>query len=295
MSGFRKCGIYPLNPGQTSDRQLAPSHAFIKPKPVSILDEITPEQEKLYQKRYEEGFDLDDPKYSQWLKAKGLHASDEKMSSESVKGSPTASVVSTCAPDSDHASLTVSSSVSTSDVLGDLLTLPQPKITKKKRKPGFNQKAVCITDDKVLHELEEKIEQKERKEKERNAKQIERVKKKEQKKKEAAIREKKKEGRKKTKEDRVRSKNKDKMTKTKRGKIAVAAPLNVDLSLEDIKLLKIFSDTESEAECPKCGIIYGETEDKWICCDLCDTWLDLKCADVAETNIPNEYYCSDCL
>ena len=31
MSGFRKCGIYPLNPGEISDRQLAPSHAFVRP------------------------------------------------------------------------------------------------------------------------------------------------------------------------------------------------------------------------------------------------------------------------
>ena len=43
MSGFRKCGIYPLNPGQISDRQLAPSRAFVKPKQTSKLDEITPE------------------------------------------------------------------------------------------------------------------------------------------------------------------------------------------------------------------------------------------------------------
>ena len=27
MEGFRKCGIYPLNPGAVTDRQLAPSHA----------------------------------------------------------------------------------------------------------------------------------------------------------------------------------------------------------------------------------------------------------------------------
>lgn len=73
MSGFRKCGIYPLNPGQISDRQLAPSHAFVKLKsdlkPVSKLNDFTPEQEKLYQKHYEEGYNLNDPKYSQWLKA----------------------------------------------------------------------------------------------------------------------------------------------------------------------------------------------------------------------------------
>ena len=180
MSGFRKCGIYPLNPGEISDHQLASSHAFMKPKPASELDGVPPEQEKLYQKRYEEGFDLDDPKYSQWLKAKGLHASakhNEKTLSESTQGSSTASVVSTCAPDSYRASLTVSSSVSTtSDVLDDVLTLPQPKTTKKKRKPGFNQKAVCITDDKVLQELEEKKEEKEQKKDEMIAKQIEREK-----------------------------------------------------------------------------------------------------------------------
>ena len=28
MSGFRKCGIYPLNPGEVTDRQLTPSALF---------------------------------------------------------------------------------------------------------------------------------------------------------------------------------------------------------------------------------------------------------------------------
>ena len=257
MSGFRKCGIHPLNRGQISDRQLAPSNAFVKPKPAS---KIAPQQEK-----------------------------NEKTSSESAS---TASVISTCAPESDRASLTVSSSVSTSDVLGDLLALPQPKITKRKRKPGFNQKAVCITDDKVLQDLEEKKEEKKQKKEEMIAKQIERAKKKEQKKKETAMREKKKKGKKKIKEDQVRSNNK---TKTKRGKVAVAAPLK-DLSLEDFELLNICSESsESEAECPKCGLIYGATQDIWICCNQCVTWFDLRCAKVSKNDIPEEFYCSDCL
>ena len=100
---------------------------------------------------------------------KNLHASDEHSDktsvSESAQKSSTPSVISTCAPDSDRASLTASSSVSTSDIIGDLLTLPQPKITKKKRKQGFNEKAICITDDSVLKDLEEKKEEKERKKK----------------------------------------------------------------------------------------------------------------------------------
>ena len=132
---------------------------------------------------------------------KNLHASDEHSDktsvSESAQKSSTPSVISTCAPDSDRASLTASSSVSTSDIIGDLLTLPQPKITKKKRKQGFNEKAICITDDSVLKELEEKKEEKERKKEEMIAKRIEREKKREQKKKEAVIKEKKKKERKK--------------------------------------------------------------------------------------------------
>ena len=31
MSGFRKCGIYPLNPGVIDDRQMAPSRAVSIP------------------------------------------------------------------------------------------------------------------------------------------------------------------------------------------------------------------------------------------------------------------------
>ena len=76
----------------------------------------------------------------------------------------------------------------------------------------------------------------------------------------------------------------------------MAVQSNVDLNIEDIEMLKICSDTEeSKADCPKCGLIYSETEDEWTYCDLCHTWLDSKCANVSKTNIPKEYYCSDCL
>ena len=58
-----------------------------------------------------------------------------------------------------------------------------------------------------------------------------------------------------------------------------------------------YSDTEeSEAKCPKCALIYGETEiNGYAVTYVCETWFDLKCANVSKTNIPEEYYCSDCL
>ena len=39
--------------------------------------------------------------------------------------------------------------------------------------------------------------------------------------------------------------------------------------------------------CPKCGMIYGDDSDiLWLCCDGCDAWLNIECADVPRNNIP---------
>ena len=45
MGGFKKCGIYPINPSEVSDRQLAPSKAFQPQKP----SQFGPESEKTKQ------------------------------------------------------------------------------------------------------------------------------------------------------------------------------------------------------------------------------------------------------
>ena len=106
LSGFKKYGIHPLNSGEVSDRQLAPSKAvnvacfsqpecISKPKtsasksfeahrsaptkslhgststqcsPNSSNQLFTLEQHKLFQRRLEEGYDLKDAEYSAWLK-----------------------------------------------------------------------------------------------------------------------------------------------------------------------------------------------------------------------------------
>ena len=65
MSGFRKCGIYPLNPGQIDDRQIAPSKVFSesseKPSTESSANQFTEEEQRLYQVRFEEGYNVPDP------------------------------------------------------------------------------------------------------------------------------------------------------------------------------------------------------------------------------------------
>ena len=64
MSGFKKCGIfYPLNPGEVTDRQIAPSTLFSTASsdtlPVAKLDSVG-ERDSLYMKRYNEGYDIYD-------------------------------------------------------------------------------------------------------------------------------------------------------------------------------------------------------------------------------------------
>ena len=71
MAGFKKTGVYPLNAGEVTDRQLALSKAFcltsIASNPgkdkASKLCLFSKEQEALYQRRYEEKYDIKDPDY----------------------------------------------------------------------------------------------------------------------------------------------------------------------------------------------------------------------------------------
>ena len=144
MSGFKKSGIYPLNPGEISDRELGKSRAFVRSASYSNLvdksptSDFTPQQEALYRTRFGEGYDLDDPEYSQWLKKKHPEVcgvSDNPSCSVSTAESASASntisqsVPSTSSVTPPHAP----DSASSSDVLSEVLTLPQPRTSKKKR------------------------------------------------------------------------------------------------------------------------------------------------------------------
>ena len=127
MAGFRKSGVYPLNPGIIEDRQVAPSLA-VNPScsresvtdvksfpgsentysPSSEVSDFSSSQEALFRKKYEEGYDVPDPAYRQWLAIN--HPEDTKSSGSMI----------THVSDSQ----TVHSSSSTpSDVLSDILKL----------------------------------------------------------------------------------------------------------------------------------------------------------------------------
>ena len=106
-----------LSPG-SQDSDSSPSV-----KSVSTNATFSPEEEKLYYTHYEEGYDLPDAQYAEWVAVN--HPKDAKSCCSMV----------THVSDSSSAS-----------VLSEVLKLPQPTAPKRKRKPGFNTgKSVHIT------------------------------------------------------------------------------------------------------------------------------------------------------
>ena len=145
LGGFKKAGIYPFNPGEVIDRQLAPSKALKKPETQSF----SPDQIKLFKQRFEEGYDVPDPEYLAWRSAK--HPSPGSVSSE-------ASTAYAATFSSTPVSIGNTSHRSSEEVLNELLTLPQPPSTRsgRPRKKGVNEKALELTNDSILRGMKEK-------------------------------------------------------------------------------------------------------------------------------------------
>lgn len=158
LSGFKKCGIHPLNPGEVKDRQLAPAKA-VRPDQQQLTPTDAPEKADasqtknwspetvaLYQLRFEEGYDLEglDVDYTEWLKSEHPSAGKSISQADSVLSSASGNTP------------------SNSDVLSDILVYPKPsqKSSSRKRKPAINSRAVCITEESVLEKLKEADEEK---------------------------------------------------------------------------------------------------------------------------------------
>ena len=124
---------------------------------------FSPDKVKLYKKRYEEGYDLDDPSYTAWLK---IYHPTEVCST-------TTKSLSSLVLSKDSAG-SGKSKLSSDDALSEILVLPHPvPRNKSKCNPTLNDKAVCITKDNVLKDLKKKEAEKAEAEKEKEAKRLE--------------------------------------------------------------------------------------------------------------------------
>lgn len=307
--------MFPINPGQVTDRQLAPSKGVSKqvdipsdlghentatgvtPSPNFTPPLFSPEKEALYTKRFEENYDISDPEYTAWLKIN--HPEFEVSAIYSSRSSSLASSI-------QHSS--GGRSIGTSDKqssgrsdLSDVLVLPQPVERKsvRRKKTGLNSnKTICITDNEVLDELKLKESMKADAEKEKERKKFER----EQKRKD---REEKKLERERLKEEKRRAKGEGKSLKRGRVSKRLKNKRGVEASegsesesslvcpLTEMKLGdSSSSEAESDAVCPKCGQVYSESGGVWVNCDKCNQWFDLKCTNLKN---PEFFYCEDCV
>lgn len=306
MSGFRKSGVFPLNPSMVDDRCIAPSKVFqpqttSNPPPAlespsgpsqatsgnnedcsdtessahsSEVELFTAEQEQLFNKRFEEGYDLKDPNYIAWLK---INHADRCLSVDRDRHLSVSS--------------TAGLSGSLSSDLSDVLVLPSAESSKKKQKrKGLNNKAVCITD--ILDELKlaeaEKDEQKkllEEKRKEREQKRKEKAEQLEEKKKEREEKKRQREEERKRKEEEKKRKAEEKKRKEEERKE----------ERKEEKKREGSDNEDSNDVCPKCGVVYGTRDSLWICCDVCDKWLDFECSGLkSDKKIPTKFICKDC-
>ena len=160
LSGFRKCGIFL---GAVSDRQLTPSRALRagreSEEPTS--PPFTPEQDALYERRFQEGYDIPDPSYAAWLKIN--HPLSLTLLSHRRRSATR-----------------ISASSRTSGSLNGLLKLPELlPAAKSSREKSLNYRAVCITDDDSLGKLKARKERKVELEQEKEAKKLESARKRE--------------------------------------------------------------------------------------------------------------------
>ena len=180
MGGFRKCGIYPLNPGAVTDRQLAPLHTkstLLRSQSDYILHKVaakpfSKEQEILLKKRFEEGYNIYEPDYVMWLKDNHPEAATQFPNELPLTVSSSSST-----GQSNYNSLIThhSKSSESSKTLKELLVYPTTDIKpKRKKKASINSKAVLITDSEILDKLKQEKAEKEAKALEKEAKALER-------------------------------------------------------------------------------------------------------------------------
>lgn len=179
---------------------------------------------------------------------------------------------------------------STTSSTSDILVLPKPKVPQKKRQ-AVNSKASCITDTEVFEQLKAKEREKVQKEEEKRLSKLKRQRKLERQRKKAA-------------QSKEQSKRRRRMMKQPKRCVKPTTRRSEKALLEHFQSLSLDSasetsqnesNTESEAECPKCGLVYGEDDSVWIQCDNCGLWWDMKCSGVSDVeNIPDIFFCETC-
>ena len=279
MSGFRKTGIHPLNPGCMHDRVTAPSSVIVHSQNSEVTSSVSGP--------------LDTSGSANSLETQ-CHA-DSSQCLSSVPKSPTSSL---------------------SDTMDKLLT--KPKLTRKTRRQGrsHNSQAVCITDDEFVCKLKDDNE-KQQKKSSKKGKQPARNRPRTQKTlnidtdcKSDSIT-----GNEKPRCKQKKQKQQQQIrkplsgrelralkgltpkpeSKDKRQELRTSKPKPDKESEDDV--LGSECESQSDCECPVCGEHFGDRSPTWIQCNECEEWYDVECAGLTAEcaeELPDDYVCDFC-
>ena len=267
LGGFKKTGISPFNPSAVDDRMLAPAKVF-KPtnddsSSYTRNTSFSTEQHSLFEKRFNEEYDVQDPLYELWLKEQHPESDTDSMKT--------------------HANSLSTMSSNESSVV---LKYPEVKVSAKRRgKPAANStSSVCLSDSPAMKQLKQKEEEKRLAEEEKARKKEEREVKKAERERKKVLREKEREEKKKEREEKKKERDRKRLAKEQ-----MKTP-RVNVSDDDDEEV-----SQDEVECPICHVKEGESSCQCICCDNCDIWYHTHCTDINQDDLPDIFYCLKCV
>ena len=262
MSGFRKTGIHPLNPGCIHDRVTAPSSVTVDSETSEVPSSVTGP--------------LDTSGSANSLETQ-CHA-DSSQSISSVPKSPTSSL---------------------SDTMDKLLR--KPKLTHKTRRQGrsHNSQAVCITDDEFVSKLKDDEKQKKdgNKQQKKSNKKIKRPPRNRPRTQKTLNVGTDYESDSVTCNEKSRCKQKKQ--KEQQRKPLSGRELRTRKSDKESEndVLGSECESQSDCECPVCGEHFGDRSATWIQCNECEEWYDVECAGISSEcaeELPDDYICDFC-
>ena len=91
----------------------------------------------------------------------------------------------------------------------------------------------------------------------------------------------------------MQKKKKKTKIRTQEGVDELLAALCLSSSSDEGESVQTKKDSKENTTYPKCEVRYGDSSEKWVCCDGCGVWHNKKCTGLKRM-VPKVFYCEKC-